>query len=48
MQCISTVAVVKRETGGWSWPLFQLVYMNALAYTAAFVTYQIGSRLFGG
>ncbi len=48
MQCISTVAVVKRETGGWSWPLFQLVYMNALAYTAALVTYQIGSRLFEG
>ena len=48
MQCISTVAVVKRETGGWSWPLFQLVYMNALAYVAALATYQIGSRLFGG
>jgi ferrous iron transport protein B len=48
MQCISTVAVVRRETGGWSWPLFQLVYMNVIAYSAAFVTYQIGSRLFGG
>jgi ferrous iron transport protein B len=48
MQCISTVAVVKRETGGWSWPLFQLVYMNALAYLGALATYQIGSRLFGG
>jgi ferrous iron transport protein B len=48
MQCISTVAVVRRETGGWRWPLIQLVYMNALAYGAAFITYQVGSRLFGG
>ncbi len=48
MQCISTLAIVRRETGGWSWPLFQLVYMNVLAYGGALVTYQVGSRLFGG
>jgi ferrous iron transport protein B len=47
MQCISTTAVVRRETGGWKWPLLQMVYMNALAYTAALATYQIGSRFFG-
>jgi ferrous iron transport protein B len=48
MQCMSTVAVVRRETGGWRWPLFQLAYMNALAYAAALLTYQVGMRLVGG
>ncbi len=48
MQCISTTAVVRRETGGWRWPLFQLAYMNAVAYVAALITFQVGSRLFGG
>ena len=47
MQCISTTAIVRRETGGWKWPLLQMVYMNALAYTGALLTYQIGSRFFG-
>jgi ferrous iron transport protein B len=46
MQCTSTVAVVRRETGGWRWPLFQIAYMTALAYAAAFVVYQ-GGRLLG-
>ena len=40
-QCMSTVAAVKRETGGWRIPLIQLAYMFALAYFAAFVTYRI-------
>ena len=40
-QCLSTVAAVKRETGGWRIPLIQLAYMFALAYFAAFVTYRI-------
>lgn len=48
MQCISTTAVVRRETGGWSWPLFQLVYMNVVAYVAALIVYQVGSRIWGG
>jgi ferrous iron transport protein B len=48
MQCISTLAIVRRETGGWSWPLFQMVYMNVLAYAGALATYQVGSRIFGG
>ncbi len=39
-QCLSTTAVVKRETGGWKWPLFQIAYMSALAYLAALIVYQ--------
>ena len=37
MQCMSTVAVVRRETGGWKWPLAQWGYMTGLAYVGAFV-----------
>jgi ferrous iron transport protein B len=37
MQCVSTVAVVRRETGGWKWPLAQFAYMSALAYGGAFL-----------
>ena len=48
MQCISTMAVVRRETGSWRWPLLQLGMMNALAYTACLLIYQLGSRLFAG
>ncbi|MDB5289005.1 MAG: ferrous iron transporter FeoB, partial [Phycisphaerales bacterium] len=46
MQCISTFAVVRRETGGWRWPIFMLVYMNVLAYVVALIVYQVGSHLF--
>jgi ferrous iron transport protein B len=46
MQCVSTLAIVYRESNGWRWPLFQLAYMTALAYTAALVVYQ-GGRLLG-
>jgi ferrous iron transport protein B len=45
MQCISTIAVVKRETAGWKWPLFQLVYMTGTAWVASFVLYQAGRAL---
>jgi ferrous iron transport protein B len=38
MQCISTVAVVKRETGGWKWPAVQFAYMTVLAYVCAWAT----------
>jgi len=37
MQCISTIAVVRRETGGWKWPAFQFAYMSVVAYVGAFV-----------
>lgn len=40
MQCMSTVAVVRRETGGWTWPAVQFAYMSMLAYAGAFVTYR--------
>ena len=40
-QCISTIAVVRRETNGWKWPGFMLVYLFALAYVAAGATYWI-------
>lgn len=46
MQCMSTLAVVRRETNSWRWPAFMLTYMTGLAYTAAFATYQ-GGRLLG-
>jgi ferrous iron transport protein B len=46
LQCVSTVAVVRRETNSWKWPLFQWAYMAVLAWTMAFVTYQ-GGRLLG-
>ncbi|HEX4230962.1 MAG TPA: ferrous iron transport protein B [Bryobacteraceae bacterium] len=41
MQCFSTIAIVKRETGGWKWPIFQFSYMLALAYAGAFVAYHV-------
>ncbi|MBS1491686.1 MAG: ferrous iron transport protein B [Bacteroidetes bacterium] len=41
MQCMSTLAVVKRETKSWRWPLLQLAYMSTLAYFSALVVYQV-------
>jgi ferrous iron transport protein B len=41
MQCVSTIAVVRRETGGWKWPLVQFTYMSLLAYAGAFVAAHI-------
>ena len=41
MQCLSTFAVVKKETGGWKWPLIQMAGMTAFAYLVSFVAYQI-------
>jgi ferrous iron transport protein B len=45
LQCVSTVAIVRRETNSWKWPFFQWVYMGALAWTFAFLTYRIGQLL---
>jgi ferrous iron transport protein B len=39
LQCMSTLAVVRRETGGWKWPLAQFTYMSVVAYAAAWLTY---------
>ena len=44
-QCMSTLAVVKRETGGYRWPLFLLGYMTVLAYAASLLVFQIGTLL---
>jgi len=41
MQCMSTLAIVKKETNGWKWPLIQLVAMTFIAYFAALIVYQI-------
>lgn len=41
MQCMSTLAIVKRETKGWKWPLLQLGYMTILAYLSAFMVYHL-------
>jgi ferrous iron transport protein B len=44
-QCMSTLAVVKRETGGWRWPLFLFSYMTVLAWVVSFAVFQIGTLL---
>ncbi|MFL0352995.1 ferrous iron transport protein B [Xanthomarina sp. GH4-25] len=41
MQCMSTLAIVKRETNSWKWPTLQLVLMSAFAYVVALIAYQI-------
>ncbi len=46
MQCMSTVAVVKRETNTWRWPLFQIAYMTGTAWVACFLVFQ-GGRILG-
>lgn len=43
MQCMSTLAVVQRETGSWKWAVFQFVFMSVLAYIAAWAVYQLFS-----
>ena len=45
MQCMSTVAVVRRETNGWKWPLFQIAYMTGLAWGVTFLVYHVGHLL---
>ena len=44
-QCMSTVAVVRRETNSWVWPIFMIVMMNALAWLASFAVFQGGRAL---
>jgi len=45
MQCASTVAIVRRETNSWKWPLFQWAYMGILAWGLAFITFHVGHWL---
>jgi ferrous iron transport protein B len=44
-QCVSTIAVIRRETNGWKWPLFTLGYLFALAYLAAGATFWLATAL---
>jgi ferrous iron transport protein B len=46
MQCMSTLAVVRRESGSWRWPAFLFAYMTTLAWIASFLVFQVG-RLLG-
>ena len=45
LQCVSTIAVMRRETGTWGWPLFAWVYMSSLGYLCAYLAFTFGSRL---
>jgi ferrous iron transport protein B len=44
-QCVSTLAVIGRETESWTWPTFTFVYMTVIAYVGALFTYQAGTWL---
>ena len=41
MQCMSTLAIVKRETKSWKWPVIQFTYMTAIAYIMSLLAYQL-------
>ena len=41
MQCMSTLAIVFRETNNWKWPIIQFLYMSGLAYIASYIAYQL-------
>ena len=45
LQCLSTVAIIRRETNSWRWPAFAFGYLLVLAYGSAFATQQVVSRL---
>ncbi len=47
-QCASTLAVVKRETNSWLWPMVMFLYMTAMAYVASFVVYRVAVAMGGG
>jgi len=47
MQCLSTVAIMRRETNGWKWPAIQFATMTGLAYAAAFIVYRVGTAMGG-
>ncbi len=41
MQCVSTLAIIKKETNSWKWPIIQLVFMTGLAYIVSLIAYQV-------
>ena len=44
-QCMSTIVIVRKESGTWGWPVFMFAYMSVLAYTSSLIVYQAGSAL---
>ena len=46
LQCAATVAIIRRETNSWRWPIFAWLYMSGVAYLGAFLVYQLGQRFF--
>jgi ferrous iron transport protein B len=48
LQCASTLAVMRRETGSWRWPAFAFGYLGALAWAASFAAHGLAAALFGG
>jgi ferrous iron transport protein B len=46
-QCVSTLAVMARETRSWKWPAFTFAYMTTLAYLGAILVFQVGTMLEG-
>ncbi|HKJ16389.1 MAG TPA: ferrous iron transport protein B, partial [Xanthomonadales bacterium] len=47
LQCAATVAIIRRETNSWRWPIFAWSYMTAMGYLGALVIYQVGSNMIG-
>ena len=45
LQCVATLAIIRRETNGWRWPVFAWCYMTVVGYTGALIIFQIGSSL---
>jgi ferrous iron transport protein B len=45
LQCAATIAIIRRETNSWRWPIFAWTYMTGLGYLGAFAVFQIGSRM---
>ena len=43
LQCAATIAVIRRETESWGWPLFAWAYMTTLGYVGALLAFQLGS-----
>lgn len=45
LQCVATLATIRRETNSWRWPIFAWTYMTFVGYTGAFIIYQVGSLI---
>jgi len=45
LQCAATIAIIRRETNSWRWPIFAWTYMTTLGYLGALAIFQLGSRM---